>query len=146
MSLHEHTEDEVKAKLFSGELGDKKTVVSARVRAMDMGVDIAGVTGSIPVPPTIVFRRKQPIVYPKEWLLRSGATSGATSCRFGLPRKTLIQKGSSMAREKLSFEELDHLEWLLEHNQIDDISEEMRALVEKYWPWLLDRLPPRTLH
>ena len=26
------------------------------------------------------------------------------------------------------------------------ISEEMRALVEKYWPWLLDRLPPRTLH
>ena len=146
MSLHEHTDDELKAKLFSGELGDKKTVVSARVRAMDMGVDIAGVTGSSPVAPTIVFRRKPAIVYQKEWLLRSGATSGATSCRYGLPRKTLIQKGSSMAREKLSFEELDHLEWLLEHNQIDDISEEMRALVEKYWPWLLDRLPPRTLH
>ena len=92
------------------------------------------------------FPQKTANRLPKEWLLRSGATPGATSCRFGLPRKTLIQKGSSMAREKLSFEELDHLEWLLEHNQIDDISEEMRALVEKYWPWLLDRLPPRTLH
>ena len=67
MSLHEHTDDELKAKLFSGELGEKKTVVSARVRAMDVGVDIAGVTGSSPVAPTIVFRSKQAIVYQKEW-------------------------------------------------------------------------------
>jgi len=49
-------------------------------------------------------------------------------------------------REKLSAEELDHLEWLIENRQLDDITEEMRALIEKYWPWLLDKLPPRVLH
>jgi hypothetical protein len=49
-------------------------------------------------------------------------------------------------REKLSPDELDHLEWLVEHRKLDDITEEMRALIEKYWPWLLDRLPPRVLH
>ena len=51
-----------------------------------------------------------------------------------------------MSREKLSPEELDQLEWLLEHNGLDQITEEMRALIEKHWPWLLDRLPPRVLH
>ena len=51
-----------------------------------------------------------------------------------------------MPREKLSAEELDHLEWLIENRQLDDITEEMRVLIEKYWPWLLDRLPPRVLH
>jgi ferric-dicitrate binding protein FerR (iron transport regulator) len=31
MSLHEHTDDELKAKLFSGELGDKKTAMAEAV-------------------------------------------------------------------------------------------------------------------
>jgi hypothetical protein len=51
-----------------------------------------------------------------------------------------------MSRHKLTPEELDQLEWLVEHREIDDITEEMRALIEKHWPWLLDRLPPRVLH
>ena len=51
-----------------------------------------------------------------------------------------------MSRDTLIPDELDQLEWLVEHNAIEDITEEMRALIEKYWPWLLDRLPPRVLH
>ena len=51
-----------------------------------------------------------------------------------------------MSRDKLTPDELDQLEWLVEHNEIDHITEEMRALIEKYWPWLLGRLPPRVLH
>ena len=31
MSLHEHTDDELKAKLFSGELGEKKTAMAEAV-------------------------------------------------------------------------------------------------------------------
>ena len=51
-----------------------------------------------------------------------------------------------MPREKLGSDELDQLEWLVEHRKLDDLTEEMCALIEKYWPWLLDRLPPRVLH
>ncbi len=51
-----------------------------------------------------------------------------------------------MSREKLTPAELDRLEWLLEHNHLDHITEEMRALIEKHWPWLMDRLPPRVIH
>jgi len=29
---------------------------------------------------------------------------------------------------------------------LDELSDEMHALVEKYWPWLLDDLPPRVTH
>jgi hypothetical protein len=54
--------------------------------------------------------------------------------------------GLTVPREKLGSDELDQLEWLVEHRKLDDLTEEMRALIEKYWPWLLDRLPPRVLH
>ena len=33
-----------------------------------------------------------------------------------------------MSRDKLTPDELDQLEWLLDHNAIEDITEEMRAL------------------
>jgi hypothetical protein len=34
----------------------------------------------------------------------------------------------------------------IEETDIDEINGEMRALVEKNWPWLLEKLPPRVSH
>ena len=33
-----------------------------------------------------------------------------------------------------------------EETDVAELSNEMRALVEKYWPWLLEKLPPRVVH
>jgi hypothetical protein len=45
---------------------------------------------------------------------------------------------------RLSREELEQFRRFIEETDIDVISDEMRALVEKHWPWLLKKLPPRT--
>lgn len=49
-------------------------------------------------------------------------------------------------RERLTPEELDQVRQFLEDGDIEDVSDEMRALVEKHWPWLLPKLPQPTLH
>jgi len=46
--------------------------------------------------------------------------------------------------DHLSPEELDQIKHFIEKTDIDVISDEMRALVEKHWPWLLPKLPPRV--
>jgi hypothetical protein len=45
----------------------------------------------------------------------------------------------------LSAEELDQIRRFIE-TDIEVISDEMWALVEKNWPWLLEKLPPRVTH
>ena len=49
-------------------------------------------------------------------------------------------------RDKLTPGELEELKNFIEHSEIEEISDEIRALVDKHWPWLLDKLPPRVLH
>ena len=39
--------------------------------------------------------------------------------------------------DKLSAEELDQIRRLIENTDIDAVSDKMRELVEKHWPWLL---------
>jgi hypothetical protein len=46
--------------------------------------------------------------------------------------------------DRLSEAELEKIRRFLEETDIDELSDEMHALVEKYWPWLLDELPPRV--
>ena len=42
-----------------------------------------------------------------------------------------------------SAEELDEIKRFIEEaDQIDVVSDEVRALCEKHWPWLLEKLPP----
>jgi hypothetical protein len=48
--------------------------------------------------------------------------------------------------DSLSEAELEQIRRFLEETDIDELSDEMHALVEKYWPWLLDELPPRVTH
>ena len=47
--------------------------------------------------------------------------------------------------DKLSTEELDQVRRFVEESDIDAIDDEMRELVEKRWPWLVAKLPPRTV-
>jgi hypothetical protein len=47
---------------------------------------------------------------------------------------------------RLSPTQLYQLKRFIETTDIDVISDEMRALVEKHWPWLLEKLPPRVTH
>ncbi len=47
--------------------------------------------------------------------------------------------------DNLSAEELEHIKRFIEETDIDPIDDEMRALVETHWPWLL-KLPPRVTH
>ena len=49
-------------------------------------------------------------------------------------------------RNKLTPGELEELKSFIEHSEIEEISDELRALVEKHWPWLLDKLPPQVVH
>jgi hypothetical protein len=49
--------------------------------------------------------------------------------------------------DSLSEAELEQIQrFIIEESDVDELSEEMLALVEKYWPWLLDDLPPRVTH
>jgi hypothetical protein len=48
--------------------------------------------------------------------------------------------------DNLSAEELEQIRRFIEETDIDEINGEMRALVEKNWPWLLEKLPPRVSH
>ena len=57
----------------------------------------------------------------------------------------LVFRFSAM-RDKLTPSELEELKSFIEHSEIEEISDEIRALVEKHWPWLLDKLPPRVVH
>ena len=45
-----------------------------------------------------------------------------------------------MSRHKLTPEELDQLEWLVEHREIDDITEEMRAACESIVPPIVETM------
>jgi hypothetical protein len=49
-------------------------------------------------------------------------------------------------RERLTPEELDQVRTFIEDTDIEEVSDEMRAIVEKHWPWLLEKLPPRVIH
>jgi hypothetical protein len=48
--------------------------------------------------------------------------------------------------DKLSAEELEQIKRFIEETDIAELSDEMRALVETHWPWLLVDLPPRVTH
>jgi hypothetical protein len=39
-------------------------------------------------------------------------------------------------------QELEEIKRFIEETDIDVVSEEMRVLVAKHWPWLLAKLPP----
>ena len=45
--------------------------------------------------------------------------------------------------DNLSAEELEQIRRFVEETDIDVIDDDMRALVEEHWPWLLEKLPPR---
>jgi hypothetical protein len=44
------------------------------------------------------------------------------------------------------FRELERIRRMIEEfESIEAIDDEMRDLVEKHWPWLVEKLPPRTV-
>jgi hypothetical protein len=47
---------------------------------------------------------------------------------------------------RLSEAELEQFRCLFEEVDLEELSDEMQALVGKYWPWLLGRLSPRVIH
>ena len=48
--------------------------------------------------------------------------------------------------DNLSSEELERIRRMIEEfESIEAIDDEMRDLVEKHWPWLVEKLPPRTV-
>ena len=51
-----------------------------------------------------------------------------------------------MPRGKLTAEELDRIRRFIEESDVDEVSDEIRAIVESHWPWLLEKLPPRVTH
>ena len=46
--------------------------------------------------------------------------------------------------DDLSERDLERLRRFVEEG--DELTDEMHALVEKYWPWLLEDAPPRVTH
>ena len=47
--------------------------------------------------------------------------------------------------DDLSTEQLEDLRRMIEEmDTIDAISDDIREIVEKHWPWLLSKLPPQT--
>jgi hypothetical protein len=48
--------------------------------------------------------------------------------------------------DNLSAAELEQIRPFSEETDIDVINDEVRELVEKHWPWLVAKLPPRTEH
>jgi AMMECR1 domain-containing protein len=53
---------------------------------------------------------------------------------------------ASMPRfDNLSSEELENIRLMIEEfDSIEAIDDDMRELVEKHWPWLLEKLPPQS--
>jgi hypothetical protein len=58
----------------------------------------------------------------------------------------LMPKKGKPQLARLSPEELEQIKRFIETTEIDVIDDEMRALVAKHWPWLLEKLPPRVTH
>ena len=57
--------------------------------------------------------------------------------------------GEGMMTPRFQFEDLcehdlEQLRRFVEEG--DQLSDELHALVEKYWPWLLEDAPPRVTH
>jgi hypothetical protein len=48
--------------------------------------------------------------------------------------------------DRLSPKKLEQIKRFINNTDIDVISDEMRALVEKRWPWPVKKLPPRVNH
>ena len=48
------------------------------------------------------------------------------------------------AFDNLSPAELEEIRRFVEKTDIDVIDDDVRGLVEKLWPWLVAKLPPRT--
>ena len=48
--------------------------------------------------------------------------------------------------DRLSEDELEQIRRFIEQADIDELSDEMHALIEKYWPWLLEDVRPRATH
>ena len=51
--------------------------------------------------------------------------------------------------ERFTPEELEQFRLMLEEHHFqagEQVDDEMRAFVEKHWPWLLEKLPPRKVH
>jgi hypothetical protein len=46
--------------------------------------------------------------------------------------------------DNLSYDELEQIRRFIEEG--GELSDEMHALLEKYWPWLLQEVPPRVTH
>jgi hypothetical protein len=63
--------------------------------------------------------------------------------RMGLG--VMAKKGRPQV-SRLSPKELEQIRRFIEETDIDVISDEMRALVEKRWPQLVKKLPPRVTH
>jgi hypothetical protein len=57
-----------------------------------------------------------------------------------------MPEGKRFDVDSLSEAELEQMQRFIEEYDVDELSAEMHALVEKYWPWLLDDLPPRVTH
>ena len=57
-----------------------------------------------------------------------------------------MPEGKHFDVDSLSEAELEQIQRFIEKHDVDELSDEMHALVEKYWPWLLDDLPPRVTH
>ena len=47
-------------------------------------------------------------------------------------------------REAALTEELEQIKRFIEESDINVIDAELRELVEKHWPWLVAKLPPRA--
>ena len=57
-----------------------------------------------------------------------------------------MPEGKRFDVDSLSEAELEQMQRFIEEYDVDELSDEMHALVEKYWPWLLDDPPPRVTH
>jgi hypothetical protein len=57
-----------------------------------------------------------------------------------------MPEGKRFDVDSLSEAELEQMQRFIEEYDVDELSDEMHALVEKYWPWFLDDLPPRVTH
>ncbi len=44
--------------------------------------------------------------------------------------------------DKLTPDELEEIRMLIEENEMRVVSESLRRVVAKHWPWLLPKLPP----
>jgi hypothetical protein len=57
-----------------------------------------------------------------------------------------MPQGKRFDLDSLSEAELEQFHRFIQEYDVDELSDEMHALVEKYWPWLLDERPPRATH